>query len=95
MQETQQKAKDMSFLLDIPIALTIELGRRRMSIEEVLNLTHGSIIELNKGIKEPLEVIVNGKAIAKGELVEAEEQLAVRIVEISNPSERIKEAMKA
>lgn len=87
--------RDISFLLDVPVALNAELGSKRMTIGEILTLTHGSVVELNKGIQEPLELVVNGRVIAKGELVELDGQMGIRIVEIVNPADRIKGAMSA
>lgn len=87
--------RDISFLLDVPVTLSIELGSKRMTIGDVLTLAHGSIIELNKGVQDPLELIINGKVIATGELVELNGQMAVRILEIVNPTERVKGAMQS
>ena len=87
--------RDISFLLDVPVALNVEIGSKRMTIGEILTLTHGSVVELNKGVQDPLELVVNGRVIAKGELVELDGQMGIRIVEIVNPSERIKGAMNA
>jgi flagellar motor switch protein FliN/FliY len=87
--------RDISFLLDVPVALSVELGSKRMTIGGILTLAHGSIIELNKGAQDPLELIVNGKVIATCELVELNGQMAVRILEIVNPTERVKGAIQS
>lgn len=88
-----ESTRDISFLLDVPVSLSVELGSKRMTIGEVLTLAHGSIVELNKGVQDPLELVLNGRVIAKGELVELNGQMAVRILEIVNPTERVKGAM--
>jgi flagellar motor switch protein FliN len=73
---------NLDLLLDIPLEIVVELGRTKKKISEVLELTSGSIVELDKMAGEPVDVYVNGKLIAKGEVVVIEEHFGVRIKEI-------------
>jgi flagellar motor switch protein FliN/FliY len=76
-------------LLDIPLEVSVELGRVTMLIRELLEVGTGSIVELQKAAGEPVEVLVNGRLIARGEVVVVEDNFAVRITEILSPAERI------
>ncbi|WP_078547116.1 flagellar motor switch phosphatase FliY [Litchfieldia alkalitelluris] len=87
-QETESSNLDM--LLDIPLQVTVELGRTKRSIKEILELTAGSIIELDKLAGEPVDVLVNSKLVAKGEVVVIDENFGVRITDIISQRERIK-----
>jgi flagellar motor switch protein FliN len=80
---------NIDLLLDVPLQITVELGRTRMLIKEVLELGIGSVVELNKLAGEAVEVFVNNKLIAKGEVVVIDENFAVRITNIVNPQDRI------
>lgn len=80
----------LEMILDIPLELTIEAGRKKMKLGEVLELSPGSIITLDKMEGEPLDLLVNGKKIAEGELVAADERLAFRILTIEEKAERIR-----
>ena len=75
--------------MDIPLTISAELGRTKMIIYELLQLSQGSVIELNKLAGEPLDVRVNDKLIARGEAVVVNEKFGVRITDIVNPQERI------
>jgi flagellar motor switch protein FliN/FliY len=90
--ETQgeETIRDINFLLDIPLEITVELGRTKILIQELLKLGHGSVIELDKIAGEPMEILVNNKLIAKGEVVVVNEKLGVRLTEIISPEERVK-----
>lgn len=81
--------RNIDLLLDVPLQVTVELGRTRMQIREVLELGKGSIIELEKLAGEPVEVYVNGKLIAKGEVVTIDENFGVKITDIVSPRERV------
>lgn len=81
--------QSLDFILDIPLKLTVELGRSRLEIREVLQLSQGSVIELSKFVGEPLEVLVNEKLIARGEVVVVNEKFGVRLIDIISPIERI------
>lgn len=93
----QQELKDKSagdqrnidFLLDVPLTLSVELGRSRMIVNDLLQLGQGSVIELTKIVGEPLEVLVNDKLIARGEVVTLNDKFAVRLTDIISPSDRL------
>jgi len=87
----KEASKDnLQLLLDVPLQITAELGRATMKIEDVLKLGPGSIIELNKLAGEPVDLLVNGKLIAQGEVVVVDENFGVRITSILGPEARIK-----
>ncbi len=83
--------KNLDFILDIPLQVSIELGRTKMVINDMLQLGQGSVIELNKLAGEPLDVYVNGKLVARGEAVVVNEKFGVRLTDIISPAERIKQ----
>jgi flagellar motor switch protein FliN/FliY len=89
--EKREKADNMDLLLDIPLEITAELGRTRMIINDLLQLGQGSVIELNKLAGEPLEILVNQKLIARGEVVVVNEKFGIRLTDIISPLERIKQ----
>jgi flagellar motor switch protein FliN/FliY len=80
----------MEVLLDVPLEISVELGRVKMMVREVLDLGTGSIIEVDKAAGEPVDVMVNGRLVAKGEVVVIEDNFGVRITEILNPAERFR-----
>ncbi len=80
---------DISLLLDVPMTLTVELGRTTRLVQEILGLGEGSIIELDKLAGEPVDLLVNGKLIAKGEVVVIDENFGVRVTDIVSPDERL------
>jgi len=80
---------DIDNLLDIPVEISVEIGRSKMAIGELLSLTKGSIVELNKIAGEPVDIYVNEKLLGKGEIVVANERLGVRVTEIVTPKERV------
>ncbi|HLD98826.1 MAG TPA: flagellar motor switch protein FliN [Bdellovibrionota bacterium] len=83
--------QSLDFILDIPLKLTVELGRSKMAIREILQLAQGSVIELSKFAGEPLEVLVNEKLIARGEVVVVNEKFGIRLTDIISPVERIEQ----
>lgn len=83
-------SNDMDFLLDIPLEISVELGRTKMLINELLHLGQGSVIELSKLAGETLEIFANQKLVARGEVVVVNEKYGIRLSEIISPSERIK-----
>lgn len=85
-----QEERDLDFILDIPLELSVELGRARMLINDLLQLGQGSIVELNKLAGEPLEIYINRKLIAKGEVVVVNEKFGVRLTDIITPMDRVK-----
>ncbi|UOE57166.1 flagellar motor switch phosphatase FliY [Bacillus sp. CMF12] len=88
MQEHETKNLDM--LLDIPLQVTVELGRTKRSVKEILELSSGSIIELDKLAGEPVDILVNNRLIAQGEVVVIDENFGVRVTDIISQSDRIK-----
>ena len=80
----------MEVLLDVPLEISVELGRVKMMVREVLDLGTGSIVEVDKAAGEPVDVMVNGRLVAKGEVVVIEDNFGVRITEILNPAERFR-----
>ncbi|HID16483.1 MAG TPA: flagellar motor switch protein FliN, partial [Candidatus Atribacteria bacterium] len=77
-------------LLDVPLEVTVELGRTTMLLKDILELGTGSVIELEKLAGEPVEIMVNNKLIAKGEVVIIDENFGVRITKIISPEERVR-----
>lgn len=90
-QATTGKDRNLELILDIPLKVTVELGRTKMPVSDLLNLTQGSVIELTKLAGEPMEVLVNDKLIARGEAVVVNEKFGVRLTDIISPSERIEQ----
>ena len=80
---------ELDFILDIPLTLTVELGRNKMLISELLQLGQGSVIELSKLAGEPMDVFINQKLIARGEVVVVNEKFGVRLTDIVSPVERV------
>ncbi len=83
------QSPNLDFILDIPLKLTVELGRTKLLINELLQLGQGSVIELDKLAGEPLEILVNDKLIARGEAVIVNEKFGVRITDILSPMDRV------
>lgn len=79
----------IDLIVDIPVKLTVELGRTRMTIKELLRLTQGSIVTLDGLINEPLDILINGYLIAQGEVVVVDDKFGMRITNIITPSERM------
>ena len=82
---------NLKFILDIPLQVTVELGRKRLLVHDLLQLSQGSVIELTKQIGEPFEVLVNQKLIARGEVVVINDKFGVRITDIISPTERVQQ----
>ena len=80
----------LDLILDIPLTVTVELGRSKMLINDLLQLGEGSVIELTKLVGEPLEVLINSKLIARGEVVVVNEKFGVRLTSIVTPIERVR-----
>ena len=79
---------NIGLILDVPLQITVELGRTKKSIKDILELSNGSVVELDKLAGEPVDVNVNGKLLAKGEVVVIDENFGVRITDIVSPLER-------
>lgn len=84
-----KSSANMDFLLDIPLEISVELGRTKMLINELLKLGQGSVVELSKLAGETLEILANQKLVARGEVVVVNEKYGVRLTEIISPTERI------
>ncbi|MFW0765557.1 flagellar motor switch protein FliN [Trabulsiella odontotermitis] len=82
--------QDIDLIMDIPVKLTVELGRTRMTIKELLRLTQGSVVSLDGLAGEPLDILINGYLIAQGEVVVVADKYGVRITDIITPSERMR-----
>ncbi len=85
----KDSSRRLEFLLDVPLDITVELGRSRMSIQDLLALSPGSVIELDKMAGEALDILVNDRLIARGEAVVVNDKFGIRITEIVSPTERI------
>lgn len=83
-------AQDIDFILDIPVQMTVELGRTKILIKNLLQLSQGSVVGLNGLAGEPLDVLVNGCHIAKGEVVVINDKFGIRLTDIITPAERIR-----
>lgn len=85
-----QASRNIDLILDVPVELTVELARKTVSIKEILEVGPGSIVELPKLAGEPVEILVNSKLLARGEVVVINENFGVRIIDIIGPEQRIK-----
>ena len=86
---------DINMILDIPVQLTVELGRTRIPIKNILQLAQGSVVELEAMAGEPMDVLVNGYLIAQGEVVVVNEKFGIRLTDIVTPSERMRRLSRA
>ena len=85
---------DIDFILDIPVQLTVELGRTKIAIKNLLQLAQGSVVELDGMAGEPMDVLVNGCLIAQGEVVVVNDKFGIRLTDIITPAERIRKINK-
>ena len=81
---------DIDFILDIPVQLTVELGRTKIAIKNLLQLAQGSVVELDGLAGEPMDVLVNGTLIAQGEVVVVNDKFGIRLTDIISPTERMR-----
>ena len=81
--------RNFDLLLDIPLKITVEMGRTKMALGDLLQLGPGSVVELSKLAGEPLDVLVNGRPIARGEAVMVNEKFGIRLTDVISPSERL------
>ena len=86
----QGAGNDINMILDIPVQLTVELGRTRIPIKHILQLAQGSVVELEAMAGEPMDVLVNGYLIAQGEVVVVNDKFGIRLTDIVTPSERLR-----
>ena len=90
VQAPPGSANDINMILDIPVQLTVELGRTRIPIKHILQLAQGSVVELETLAGEPMDVLVNGFLIAQGEVVVVNDKFGIRLTDIVTPSERMR-----
>ncbi|KPF48895.1 flagellar motor switch protein FliN [beta proteobacterium AAP121] len=88
--QTTGTSNDINMILDIPVQLTVELGRTRIPIKHILQLAQGSVVELETLAGEPMDVLVNGYLIAQGEVVVVNDKFGIRLTDIVTPSERMR-----
>jgi flagellar motor switch protein FliN/FliY len=86
---TKSENQTINFLLDVALQVTVEVGRTRMTIQDLLHLGQGSVVELDKLAGEPLDIYINGKAVARGEAVIVNEKFGVRLTDIISPEDRV------
>jgi flagellar motor switch protein FliN len=91
---TTGAGNDINMILDIPVQLTVELGRTRIPIKHILQLAQGSVVELETLAGEPMDVLVNGYLIAQGEVVVVNDKFGIRLTDIVTPSERMRRLSK-
>lgn len=82
-------SRTLDFLLDVTLQVTVEVGRARMTIQDLLQLGQGSVMELEKLAGEPLDIFINGKQVARGEAVIVNEKFGVRLTDIISPEDRM------
>lgn len=88
-QPKKQFGRTLEFILDVALQVTVEVGRTRMTIQDLLQLGQGSVVELEKLAGEPLDIFINGKAVARGEAVIVNDKFGVRLTDIVSPEDRI------
>ena len=85
----EEQSRRLDLLLDVPLDVSVELGRTRLTIQDLLALAPGSVIELDKVAGEPLDILINDRLVARGEAVVVNDKFGVRITDIVSPQERI------
>lgn len=88
-QEGSGTVANLDMILDIPVTISVEIGRAKMVVNDLLQLGQGAVVELEKLAGEPMEILVNGKLIARGEAVVVNEKFGVKLTDIVSPTERI------
>jgi flagellar motor switch protein FliN/FliY len=88
---TQGATKDINFILDIPLEVTVVIGRTKILVQELLQLGQGSVVALEKLAGEPMEVYVNDRLIGRGEVVVVNERFGIRLTDIISPAERVRQ----
>lgn len=89
-QDDDESVNDIDIILDIPVTLSVELGRTKIPIKHILQLAQGSVVELDGLAGEPMDVLVNGCLIAQGEVVVVNDRFGIRLTDIVTPSERLR-----
>ena len=92
-KEPTVDSSKLEFIMDIPLHVTVELGRTKLLVKDVLQLNQGAVVELSKLAGEPLDVFVNSKLIARAEAVVVNEKFAIRLVDIISPNERVERVL--
>jgi flagellar motor switch protein FliN len=92
--ETSDTSHGLELILDIPVSMTVELGRTKISIRNLLQLAHGSVVELEGLAGEPMDVLINGTLIAQGEVVVVNDKFGIRLTDIITPQERMRKLNK-
>lgn len=93
VSEASLDKKNLDFILDIPLQVTVELGRTKLLVKDILQLNQGAVVELTKLAGEPLDIFVNSKLVARGEAVVVNEKFGVRLVDIVSPNERVEKIL--
>ncbi|MBW2615686.1 MAG: flagellar motor switch protein FliN [Deltaproteobacteria bacterium] len=89
-ESSQKEEYNIDLILDIPLILSVELGKVKMLVNDLLQLGQGSIVDLDKPAGEPLGISINGKLVARGEVVVVDEKYGIRVTDIASPLERVK-----
>ena len=89
-QPVTRSAASLDLVMDIPVRISMEVGSAELSVRDLLNLSQGAVVELDRLAGEPLDVLVNGSLIAKGEVVVVNEQLGIRLTELASAADRVK-----
>ena len=89
MVEAEKKDMNLDVILDVPVTLSMEVGRTRISLRNLLQLNQGSVVELDRAAGEPLDVYINGTLIAHGEVVVINEKFGIRLTDVISPQERL------
>jgi flagellar motor switch protein FliN/FliY len=87
--EENNTEEGFDLLLDVPLKVSVELGRTRVRIQDLLELAQGSVIDLDRLAGEPVDILVNGRPVALGEVVVSQDRYAVRVVSVNSPTERV------
>ena len=89
-QPTQASGRQLDVILDVPVTLSLEVGRTQMNVGHLLQLGQGSVVELDRVAGEPLDVLVNGTLIAHGEIVVVNDKFGIRLTDVVSPAERVR-----
>jgi flagellar motor switch protein FliN len=92
---TSNTSQDINMVMDIPVTLSVELGRTKVPIKYILQLAQGSVVELDALAGEPMDVLINGYLIAQGEVVVVNDKFGIRLTDVVTPAERLKRLSKA
>ena len=82
---------DIEMLMDVPVHMTVEVGRKQMTIKELLSLTPGSVVAFDRSVNEPMDIMINGTLVARGEVVSADGKFGLRLVDVVSPAERLQQ----